>query len=114
MLLPALELFERYARPPAVWRWLMPVFFVMFHSVSYEMVEWIAALMAAPELGNAYLGTQGDEWDAQKDMALATGGSILAMLLLRLKSALSAPRVKRPDRFQNRGLRVAHGKAETL
>lgn len=112
MLLPAVELFDRYARPRAVWGWLMSVFFVMSHSVIYEMVEWIAALMVAPELGNAYLDTQGDEWDAQKDMALATSGSMLAMVLLRLKSALTARRVKRPDQYQNGGLRGAQSKAE--
>jgi putative membrane protein len=83
MLLPTVELFERYAPPRAAWRWLMPVFFVMAHSVIYELVEWVAALLVAPELGAAYLGTQGDGWDAQKDMALATAGSVLAMLSLR-------------------------------
>ena len=34
-----------------------------------------------PELGSAYLGTQGDEWDAQKDMASAFGGAALAMIV---------------------------------
>jgi putative membrane protein len=33
------------------------------------------------DLGVAYLGTQGDPWDAQKDMALATLGAIIAMLI---------------------------------
>jgi len=31
-------------------------------------------------LGTAYLGTQGDPWDAQKDMALAMAGAVAAML----------------------------------
>jgi putative membrane protein len=34
----------------------------------------------SPELGNAYLGTQGDEWDAQKDMTAALGGAALAVV----------------------------------
>jgi putative membrane protein len=85
MLPAAFELFERYAPPRAAWRWLMPVFFLMSHSVIYEMVEWIAALVVAPELGTAYLGTQGDQWDAQQDMALATAGAALSMLILRFK-----------------------------
>lgn len=83
ILPPAVELFARYAPPRAGWRWAMPVFFVMSHSVIYEMVEWIAALMVAPDLGSAYLGTQGDEWDAQKDMALATLGAALSMVIAR-------------------------------
>ena len=69
LLPPAVELFERYAPPRSVWRWLMPVCFVTSHAVIYELIEWAAALIVAPDLGAAYLGTQGDSWDAQKDMA---------------------------------------------
>jgi putative membrane protein len=83
IVVPSVELFAAYAPARNLWRIVMPVFFVMGHSVVYEMIEWLAALIVAPELGHAYLGTQGDEWDAQKDMALATGGSVLTMLLLR-------------------------------
>jgi putative membrane protein len=89
ILPPAAELFERYAPPRGVWRWLMPVFFVMSHSVIYEMIEWAAALIVAPDLGSAYLGTQGDEWDAQKDMALATSGAAFSMSLLRMREMRS-------------------------
>lgn len=63
----------------------MPVFFIMCHSVIYEMIEWVAAIIVAPELGDAYLGTQGDGWDAQKDMALAAAGAAIAMCVLRLR-----------------------------
>jgi len=35
-------------------------------------------------VGSDYIGAQGDEWDAQKDMALATGGAIVTMLLTAL------------------------------
>jgi len=31
------------------------------------------------DLGVAYLGTQGDVWDAQKDMALAAAGAVVGM-----------------------------------
>jgi putative membrane protein len=83
IVVPSLELFIVYAPPRKIWRVLMPVFFVMGHSVVYELIEWFAALMVAPELGDAYLGTQGDQWDAQKDMALATAGAVVTMLLMR-------------------------------
>ena len=83
IVVPSMELFAKYAPPNKYWRIAMPVFFIMGHSVVYEMIEWLAALMVAPELGHAYLGTQGDEWDAQKDMALATLGAIVTMVLLR-------------------------------
>jgi len=83
IVVPSLELFIAYAPPKKFWRVVMPVCFIMAHSVIYEMIEWLAALMVAPELGQAYLGTQGDPWDAQKDMALATSGAIVMMLALR-------------------------------
>jgi putative membrane protein len=84
IVVPSLELFIAYAPPRKAWRIIMPVFFIMAHSVIYEMIEWGAALVVAPELGEVYLGTQGDQWDAQKDMALATAGAVLTMVLLRL------------------------------
>jgi putative membrane protein len=81
-LRPSMELFERYAPPGSGWRSAMPVLFVVSHSAIFEIVEWIAASMVAPELGNAYLGTQGDEWDAQKDMALAATGAVLSVMVV--------------------------------
>ena len=80
MLLPSVELFDRYAPGKSFWRWVVPLSFLMGHAMVYELFEWGAALLVAPELGDAYLGTQGDPWDAHKDMALATLGSILALL----------------------------------
>lgn len=84
LLQPSAELLGRYAPAPGAWRWILPVFFIMSHSVIYELVEWLAALSVAPELGDAYLGTQGDPWDAQQDMALATLGAIVATALINL------------------------------
>ncbi|HLP09034.1 MAG TPA: DUF2238 domain-containing protein, partial [Opitutaceae bacterium] len=43
--------------------------------------EWAAAVGIGGDLGQAYLGTQGDIWDAHKDMALATCGALIAMLV---------------------------------
>jgi putative membrane protein len=49
-------------------------------SLLYEVTEWLVASLADPAAGTAYLGTQGDVWDAQKDMALALCGAALAAL----------------------------------
>jgi putative membrane protein len=51
-------------------------------SATYELIEWWSALLADPEAGMAFLGSQGDEWDAQWDMALALAGAICAQLVL--------------------------------
>jgi putative membrane protein len=48
----------------------------------YELVEWAAAEVVGGELGQAYLGTQGDVWDAHKDMALASFGALIAMMVV--------------------------------
>lgn len=49
-------------------------------SMLYEILEWLVAATVDPDAGSAYLGTQGDEWDAQKDMACAFAGALVAAL----------------------------------
>ncbi len=77
----AIEVIEARVRPRGVWRVLVPLTFMMSHALVYELVEWLAASVFGGELGEAYLGTQGDSWDAQKDMALAVAGSVLILPL---------------------------------
>ena len=50
-------------------------------SAAYELIEWIAAEVSG-EAATAFLGTQGDDWDTQKDMALALVGAFTALLAL--------------------------------
>ncbi|HET6619610.1 MAG TPA: DUF2238 domain-containing protein [Dongiaceae bacterium] len=59
----------------------VPVAITLAFSALFEIFEWWAAEIAGGDLGVAYLGTQGDVWDAQKDMALAGIGSVLAMAI---------------------------------
>ena len=61
------------------WSYLLVVVTVLGFSGFYEALEGVVAVIVSPELGAAYLGTQGDEWDAQKDTALAFGGAVIAM-----------------------------------
>ena len=77
---PCLEMLERYARPAGAWSYVLAPTLIMASSLVYEVVEWWAAQVLGRGQGAAYLGAQGDEWDAQKDMALATLGAIVAML----------------------------------
>jgi len=58
-----------------------PIFVIATIAMSYEIIEWIYAAVANPEAGIAYLGSQGDIWDAQKDMLADTLGAITAMIL---------------------------------
>jgi putative membrane protein len=98
LMFPAVwELFAARASPQRLWRYVMPVTFLMAHSVIYELIEWGAAEVFGGDLGVAYLGTQGDEWDAQKDMGLATAG-ILVGLLLTFAFSSSRAHLLRPPR----------------
>ena len=63
--------------------WLLPWLFMVSHATLYELIEMSAALAFGGELGQAYLGTQGDVWDAQKDSALAAIGAAIAVLACR-------------------------------
>lgn len=78
---PVREVFVRITRARGVWSYYLPVELTLAFSAIYELMEWAAAEWAAPEAGLAFLGAQGDVWDAQKDMALAGLGSIVAMLI---------------------------------
>jgi putative membrane protein len=49
-------------------------------SALYEIVEWGVAIAFSPETAESYNGQQGDLWDAQKDMALATVGAALVVV----------------------------------
>ena len=56
-----------------------PVFVIATIAMSYELIEWIYATTTNPEAGIAYLGSQGDIWDAQKDMLADTLGALFAV-----------------------------------
>ncbi len=81
---PLRELFLRIADVRGFWGYFLPLDFTMSTSMLYELVEWAAAEGFGGELGQAYLGTQGDVWDAHKDMALASLGAMLAMAVTAL------------------------------
>lgn len=70
---------ERLRMRP-VWSMFVSLQTIAAWSAAYELIEALVAWLASPELGAAYNGNQGDEWDAQKDMALAIGGAALALV----------------------------------
>lgn len=79
---PMRELFVRVADARGFWGYALPLDVVMSTSMFYELFEWWAAELFGGDLGAAYLGTQGDPWDAQADMACALVGALAAQLLL--------------------------------
>lgn len=84
---PIRELFVRKAQIQGGWTYVFPIVTLLALSGFFEVIESWVAQIVSPELGDAYLGTQGDIWDAQKDMTAALSGSILAMALTAAWSA---------------------------
>ena len=76
---PIRELFLRVAGVRGFWGYFLPLDLTMSTSMLFELIEWLVAETFGGDLGVAYLGTQGDVWDAHKDMALASLGALIAM-----------------------------------
>ncbi|MDJ0720924.1 MAG: DUF2238 domain-containing protein [Desulfobacterales bacterium] len=63
---------------------LFPICFILAVAGVYEILEWLYAISADPEAGIAVLGSQGDIWDAQKDMLADGLGAIAAVIFFAL------------------------------
>ncbi|TGE19778.1 DUF2238 domain-containing protein [Hymenobacter elongatus] len=82
-----LELLDRYQviRVRAI-AYLFPLCVIGTVAMTYELIEWVYAETAGGDAGAAFLGSQGDIWDAQKDMLADTSGAIFALFLYWLRS----------------------------
>ena len=81
---PIREMFIRIADVKGFWGYFLPLDLTMSTSMLFELFEWAAAEFFGGDLGIAYLGTQGDVWDAHKDMALASMGALITMSITAL------------------------------
>lgn len=79
---PIRELFLRWLKYPVWVSWLLPIEITLSISAFYELIEWAVADVFFKAQGDAYLGTQGDIWDAQKDIFLAFLGAIIATTIV--------------------------------
>lgn len=79
---PLTEIFTRRIKRPLSQSRRMSFAFILGISVAYEMIEIITAYVVSPELGMAYLGTQGDNWDGVKDILCAVVGAALSLWVL--------------------------------
>ena len=92
MAYPIREVFLRVANARGFWAYYLPLDVTLAFSAVYEIMEMVIATMVAPGTGDAWLGTQGDVWDPQKDMGLAALGALLCMCVTALIRKLRAPR----------------------
>lgn len=84
LVYPLKELLMRTGRVSGFWSVYLPISGTLAQSGFFELVEAIVAQIVSPDLGAAYLGTQGDEWDAQKDMLAALVGAVFMTVLIGL------------------------------
>ena len=64
---------------------LFGIIFIMALADFWELVEWSYAEIDGGDAGAAFLGSQGDIWDAQKDMLMDTLGAMLGSTLFYFK-----------------------------
>ncbi len=73
---PLIELVTRKRWSGPVLASFLGVFFIMSVAAGYEIIEWWFAVVAGGDAGIEFLGSQGDIWDAQKDMLADTLGAL--------------------------------------
>ena len=78
---PVREVFMRLSKAKGFWSYWFPIELTLAFSAIYELIEWATAAVVDPAAGLAFLGAQGDVWDAQKDMFLAGIGAVIAMVV---------------------------------
>ena len=81
---PMREMFLKWLKYPKWVAWLLPIEITLSISAFYELIEWAVADLFFTEHGDAYLGTQGAIWDAQKDIFVAFCGAIIATTIVSL------------------------------
>ena len=82
LVYPVREIVVRATGLRGFWSYFLPLDLTMSSSATYELIEWGAAVVFGGNLGVAYVGAQGDPWDAQKDMSLAALGALLSTLTI--------------------------------
>ena len=90
MAYPIREVFMRVANARGFWAYYLPLDVTLAFSALYEIMEMVIATLVAPGTGDAWLGTQGDIWDAQKGMGLAALGALICMIITATVRTLRA------------------------
>ncbi len=89
---PLREMFLKWLKYPAWVAWILPVDIALSFGALYELMEWAVADVFFKAQGQAYLGTQGDPWDAQKDIFVAIVGAGAAVGIFYVIKRISKSR----------------------
>ncbi len=93
---PMQEWFVRSAGVRNGFRYFLPIQFALACSAVYEILEAFMASILSPQRGEEFVGMQGDIWDAQQDMFLATLGAIIAMTTVAMARRRKPARATQP------------------
>jgi len=81
MAYPFRELLIKKFRVSSRASWLLPIEIAFSFGTIFELIEWGVSVITTKETGETYVATQGDPWDAHKDIALAAAGAAVCMLI---------------------------------
>ena len=90
LAIPIQEFERRHLRLSVAISSVLAIECIIATSASYELIEWLVAIIFTPEWAEQFLGHQGDIFDAQKDTALATAGALLSISMLAMMSRLGS------------------------
>lgn len=81
MAYPCLDYLVNRFKAPLKYAYSIMVMFVLSLATIFELIEWTVAALTDSETGETYVATQGDVWDAHKDIALALLASIIVAFI---------------------------------
>jgi len=81
LAIPIREILMQVVQSSRRWMNFLTASIVLSIGAFYELIEWWVAIMAMPDLGDKFLGTQGDIWDTQWDMFLAMIGAVITLII---------------------------------
>ena len=81
--IPVREILMQVIQTSRRWLAFITASIILAIGAFYEFIEWWVAVLATPNLGDKFLGTQGDIWDTQWDMFLALVGAVCTLALFQ-------------------------------
>lgn len=79
---PAMDMIRNKWQVTGRLSWYLPVELIFALAAAFELVEWAVADIIFPAHGASYVATQGDPWDAQKDIFVAVAGAVIILFLV--------------------------------
>jgi putative membrane protein len=87
MVYPIRQIYLRVVNVRGFWSYFLPLSFIMSTSMAYELMEWGSAMAFGRKASVHFVGAEGDPWDTQKDMAMATLGAFITICCIAAANA---------------------------